>query len=215
MIGTETERLVYSIIKKYENYYDKEDLYQVGMLGLINAYRNFDPKYNVKFSTYAFQYIVGEVNKFIREDKSIKVSKDMFKLQRSIEKAREVLGQRLMREPTDLEVSLFLEIEESKIVEAKMATEYVKSLDFCLSEEGKELNLYDSIKQEEKQYNANILDLRDQLQKLSIEDQRLIASRYFEERTQQETSQRLGMSQVQVSRHETKILQKLRNDLVA
>lgn len=211
----ENERLVYSIIKKYEHYYDKEDLYQVGMIGLMNAYRHFDANYQVKFSTYAFPYIIGEVTKYIREDKSIKVSKDLLKLNRSIEKAKEKLNQKLMREPTDAELSLFLEIDESKIVEARNATEFVRSLDFCLTEEGKELNLYDSIKHEEKRFDASILDLKKEMNNLSQEEQQLINSRYFEEMTQQETSKVLGMSQVQVSRKETKILMKLKNKLVA
>ena len=207
--------MVYSIIKKYEHFYDKEDLYQVGMIGLMNAYRHFDPKYQVKFSTYAFSYIVGEVSKYIREDKSIKVSKDLLKLNKSIEKAKEVLSQKLMRIPTDSELALFLEIDESKIMEARSATDFVRSLDFCLTDEGKELNLYDSIRQEEKQYNANIMDLKDQIKTLTKEEQQLIASRYFEEMTQQETSERLGMSQVQVSRKENKILTKLKDKLCA
>ena len=214
-IMMEYEKLVYSIIKKYEHFYDKEDLYQVGMIGLMNAYRHFDPKYQVKFSTYAFSYIVGEVSKYIREDKSIKVSKDLLKLNKSIEKAKEVLSQKLMRIPTDSELALFLEIDESKIVEARSATDFVRSLDFCLTDEGKELNLYDSIRQEEKQYNANIMDLKDQIKTLTKEEQQLIASRYFEEMTQQETSERLGMSQVQVSRKENNILTKLKDKLCA
>lgn len=211
----ENERLVYAIIKKYEHFYDKEDLYQVGMIGLMNAYRHFDPNYQVKFSTYAFSYILGEVTKFIREDKSIKVSKDMMKLNRSIEKAKDILSQKLMREPTDTELSLFLDIEENKIIEARNATDFVRSLDFCLNDEGKELNLYDSIKQEEKSYNASIMDLKEQLRYLEQDEQLLILSRYFEEKTQKETSEVLGISQVQVSRKETKILSKLKDKLCA
>lgn len=211
----ENERLVYSIIKKYEHYYDKEDLYQVGMIGLMNAYRHFDESYQVKFSTYAFPYILGEVSKYIREDKSIKVSKDMLKLNRKIEQTKDLLSQKLMREPTDTELSLFLEIDEKKIVEARNATEFVRSLDYCLTEEGKELNLYDSIKKEEKSYDANILDLKKEMTQLNQEERELLNSRYFEEMTQQETSKVLGMSQVQVSRKETKILMKLRDKLIA
>lgn len=209
----ENEKLVYAIIKKYERFYDKEDLYQVGMIGLMNAYRHFDSNYQVKFSTYAYSYIVGEVTKYIREDKSIKVSKDIMKLNRTIERAKEVLSQKLMREPNDTELALFLDIEENKITEARNATEFVRSLDFCLNDEGKEMNLYDSIKQEEKNYNASIMDLKEQLKHLNEEEHQLILSRYFEEKTQQETSEILGISQVQVSRKESKILVKLKDKL--
>ncbi len=209
----ENERLVYSIIKKYEHFYDQDDLYQVGMMGLLYAYRHFDDKYGVKFSTYAFSHILGEVCKYIREDKSIKVSKDMLKLNAAIEKAKESLTQKLMREPSYTELSLFLGIEESKIIEAKNATEFVRSLDFSLADDGKEINLYDAVQQEEKGYHANILDLKEQLRHLEPEEQQLIMTRYFEDKTQQETSQVLGISQVQVSRKENKILTKLKDKL--
>lgn len=207
------ENLVRSIVNQYGNKNDKEDLYQVGMLGLINAYRNYDKKQETKFSTYAYYYILGEVTKYIRENKVIKVSKDLIKLNKSIERAKEVMSQRLGRIPTDTEISLFLEVDEEKIKQATIATNEIKSLDYCYEEE--QNNLYNSIKIEDKNTDDDILDLKNELYNLSKEERGLIIDRYFEEMTQLETSKKLGLSQVQVSRQETKILQKLKRRLEA
>lgn len=203
----EYENLVWSIVSKYEHYYDKEDLYQVGMIGLLNAHSNFDASKGVKFSTYAYTYIFGEVNKYVQESRTIKVSKDILRLNRSIEKGRDVLRQRLMREPSDFELSIFLEIDEDKIIEAKTSGEMIKSLD---SLTGEDITLYDQLGVEEKQLTSEILDLKTELGELEEGDRRLIYSRYFMDLTQQEVSKDLGISQVQVSRKEKSALQKLK-----
>jgi len=207
------ENLVRSIVNQYGNKNDKEDLYQVGMIGLMKAYKNYDENQETKFSTYAYYYILGEVTKYIRENKVIRVSKDLIKLNKSIEHAREVMSQRLGRLPTDTEVALFLEVDEEKIKQATIATNEIKSLDYCYEEE--QNNLYNSIKVEDKSTNESILDLKMELSNLSKEERNLIVDRYFEEMTQTETSKKLGLSQVQVSRQEAKILQKLKQRLVA
>ena len=139
----------------------------------------------------------------------------MISLNNSIAKAREVLAQKMMRTPTDEELSLFLEIPLEKINEASIASEYVKSLDYELNDDGKEMTLYDSISYNEKGYDDNILDLREEISKLSEEEKELIKARYYDDKSQQETSKILGMSQVQVSRNETKILTKLRTKLAS
>lgn len=204
------ENLVYSIIKRYTNF-DKDDLYQVGMMGLMNAYKNYKTTKEVKFSTYAYYYILGEVTKFVRESKIVKVSRELVKLNKSIEKAKEVMSQRLKREPTTTELSLFLEIDEEKINEAQLAQESIKSLDYSYDDESEDL--YNSIKIEDKKINPEILDLKTEIMNLDEDERKLIKARYFEELTQNETSKELGMSQVQVSRKETKILQKLKTRL--
>lgn len=206
----EYENLVWSIVSKYEHYFDKEDLYQVGMIGLMNARSHFDASKGVKFSTYAYTYVFGEVNKYVQESRTIKVSKDMLKLARSIEKGRDALRQRLMREPSDFELSIFLEIDEEKIIEAKASGEMVKSLD---SLTGEDITLYDQLGVEEKQFASEILDLKTELAELEEGDRKLIYSRYFMDLTQQEVSKDLGISQVQVSRKESKALHKLKTRL--
>ena len=207
------EKLVYSIINKYSFFKDTDDLYQVGMIGLLKACENYDSSYDTKFSTYAHTYIMGEVLKYIRDNKVVKVNRDLIRLNSRIEKAREVLTQKLMREVSSSELASFLDIDENLVDEAIISANFVKSLDYELNEEGKEMNLYDSISYEEKGYDSDIMDLKDSLDSLSDEERRLITYRYFEDRTQSDVSNELGMSQVQVSRSEAKILKKLKNKL--
>ena len=204
----EYENLVYSIISKYGSYFDRDDLYQVGMIGLIDAYKHFDNSLGVKFSSYAYYYIVGEVTKFVRENRSVKVSKDVIKLNSSIEKCRDVMRQRLGREPTDMEISLFLEIDEDKIGEVNSLMQEAKSLDFCYDED---VSLYNSVMRFDNETRDSVLDLKEAIRNLSSEEKALIDARYYQDMTQSETSKMLGMSQVQVSRREGKILEKLKS----
>lgn len=202
------EGLVYGIIQRYTKYFEKDDLYQVGMIGLINAYHNFDSTQGTKFSTYAYYYVLGEVRKYVREYGLVKVSSDLVRLNQSIEKASEQMSQRLGREPTTTELSLFLEIDEEKIEEARVAALDVKSLDYSVDEALPEF--YNSVASYDKETSPEILDLRRELSRLSDEEKNLIVARYYEDMTQSETSRELGISQVQVSRKEGKILEKLR-----
>ncbi len=205
----EYEKIVYSIINKYSKHFDKDDLYQVGMMGLIEAYNNFDSSFNTKFSTYAYYYVLGEVKKYIRESNSLKVSKDLIKLNDSIVKAKEVMQQRLGREPSVLELSLFLEVDEVKIQEALEACERIKSLDY----QEENTDMYNIVSFEEKSLLPEIMDLKEELINLPGLEKKIILARYFSELTQSETSRELGISQVQVSRKESKILKKLKNRL--
>lgn len=202
------EGLVYGIIQRYTKYFEKDDLYQVGMIGLINAYHNFDSTQGTKFSTYAYYYVLGEVRKYVRESGLVKVSSDLVKLNQCIEKTSEQMSQRLGREPTTTELSLFLEIDEEKIEEARVAALDVRSLDYSVDEELPEF--YNSVASYDKETSPEILDLRRELSRLSDEEKNLIVARYYEDMTQSEASRELGISQVQVSRKEGKILEKLR-----
>ena len=178
------------------------------MVGLINAYHNFDSSQGTKFSTYAYYYVLGEVRKFVREAGLVKVSSDLVKLNQSIEKVREVMSQRLGREPTTTEISLFLEVDEEKIEEARVAALDVRSLDYSVDEELPEF--YNSVAAFDTETTPDILDLRSEIAKLPEEEKSLIIARYYEDMTQSEASRELGISQVQVSRKEGKILEKLR-----
>ena len=205
------EKLVYDIIKRYTNYYDKEDLYQAGMLGLAKAYTKYNNDYNTKFSTFAYFYIKGEVCSYIRENNGIKVNKELLKINKSLEKAKEVLSQRLQRTPTDKELAHFLEIDEKLIEEAKAISMPIESLDN--NQDDSSINLYNYIKTEDKNLNSDIIDLKVELNKLSDEEKSIIYDRYYKDLTQSEISNNLGMNQVQVSRKEKKILQKLKTRL--
>ena len=193
---------------KYGKKYDKEDLYQVGMVGLLEAKKHFCSDCDVKFSTFAYYYILGEITKYIRESKSIKLSKDMVKLNRSISHAKEVMEQSLGRTPSTEELSKFLEIPEEKINEVLVATQETESLDY-------ENNLGESLYNFVAKTNSidTLLDLKDELNNLSTDERDLIRFRYYEDLTQTELSKRTGISQVQISRKENKILNKLKSRL--
>ena len=195
------EGLVYSIIKKYKRF-DQDDLYQVGMIGLMDAYKHYNSKLNTKFSSFAYYYILGEVNKYIRNSSSLKISEDLIKLKTRIIKTKDMMMQKLGREPTNLEISLLLDVDESIIEQAIIATDEVESID----EDYNSIKSYDDT-------SAEILDLKEEIRKLPREERKLIYARYFNELTQSETSSLLGISQVQVSRNESKILKKLRTNL--
>lgn len=205
----EYEKLIYKMISKYKNF-DQEDLYQVAMLGLMNAKRNYKPDENTKFSTYAYYYILGEINTYIKASNPVKISQDLLRLKGSLTHAKEAMTQRLRREPTIEELSVFLEVPMDKIEEAMIATSAVESLDYTYDDEN---DLYNSFGQQETQMTEDLLDLKNAVQNLPKEEQALIVARYYEGLTQQETSETLGMSQVQVSRKESKILQKLKTSL--
>jgi len=197
----EYDGLIYSIISRYKRY-DKEDLYQVAMIGLIDALKHYKNDYNTKFSSFAYYYIVGEVNKYIRENSCIKVSRNLVELKKKVLKAKEEISQRLGREATNLEVSLYLEVDENLVDEALISTDEVASLEDSYLDPMS----YDNT-------SAEVLDLKNELEKLPEKEKQLIYARYFEELTQSETSDVLGISQVQVSRNEAKILNKLKTRL--
>ena len=207
----DNEKLVYSIINKFRGYFDMDDLYQVGMIGLIKASKNFNKSEGVKFSTYAYTYVFGEVNKYIRENNNIKIGKDAIRLKKSIEKAKDIMRQKLFREPTTLEVSLFLDMPLEKVLEIETIKQETKSLDYIGEEDSN--NLYNKVSFENKEIDPEILDLKTELENLDNDEKKLIYSRYYLDMTQQETSKEMGMSQVQVYRKEAKIFKKLKSRL--
>lgn len=206
------ESLIWSIVNKYKTYFDKDDLFQVGVIGLINAYKNYKEDKNTKFSSYAYFYIFGEIKKYISESYVFKVSKELVKINTLVEKTKALLSQKLQREPSYFEISLYLEIDEEKILEAKEATSLVESLDY---KEEDEFSLYENINTSynEKMINPEILDLKEGIESLDDFSKELINNRYNLDKTQSETAKSMGVTQVMVSRKEKEILQRLRTRL--
>ncbi len=209
----ENKNLIYSITRYFEKYSNKEDLFQAGCIGMIMAYKNYNPDMNVKFTTYAYPYILGEMKKLVREDKSIKISRNIQLLNLKIEKANILLTQKLMRTPTILELSDYLEIPTYMIEEAINSNKPIYSIDEPLNDEGKDITLQDTIGKTDD--IDDLLLLKEELSKLNPFEQELINKRYMYDLTQQQTANELGISQVQVSRGEQKILTKLKSKLVA
>lgn len=212
---SQNKNLVYGICSKYSNYTDKEDLHQVGMIGLINAYKNFDSNKNVKFSTYAFPYIVGEVSKYVRENKNIKVSKDLVKLGRKIneyiEKHKEVRGY----EPSISDIALMLDTKKQTVINALEALKATKSLDEEINDDGKAITLLDITPSKEKVSFDQMIDLKGAFEYLSGEERILVINRYFKDMTQSEVAKLMGVNQVYISRLEKKVLDKLKSILIS
>ncbi len=209
------KNLVYSIAKKYSyNKDDLEDLYQVGVIGLSYALSNYKKECGAKFSTYAHFYIKGEILKYLRENRPIKINYEIDKLNRAIIKVKEYLTQKYSKEPTIYDIASYLDVSVNEIETALNSYMSVKSLDYNTQDSLNESNLYDYEAYIEKGYDDDLLSIKAEIEKLSDEEKRIIVSRYYEDKSQLEVSKDLGISQVQVSRKEGKILSKIRNNLV-
>ena len=209
----ENKGLIYSVIKKYTNYYEFDDLYQVSIIGIIKAFNNYDATNGVKFTTYAYKYILSEVISFVNNSKLIKSSREYNRLYKKILEARNILTQKLMKEPSTYELSLFLELDEKLINNVLMIKDSITSLDNAITTDGKTLSLLDSISTKETIDKTDSILLNDILSTLDRNEQELINLRYFQDKTQSETAKYLHTNQVQVSRNETKILKKLKNKM--
>jgi len=209
----ENEGLIYKIINKYRNYFEIEDLYQVAVIGLIKASKTYNSEYGAKFTSYAYPFILGEVIKYINEYRNIKISKENAKLYSKILKAIEILSQKLMKIPSNYELSLFLEIDEKIIENVLMSNMTVESLDRIISQDGKDLELYNKF----GYCDATIENypLLSELEKLPPVERAIIEARYYENMSQSEVGQNLGMYQVEVSRREKKILSKLKDSIAS
>ncbi len=203
--------LVKNITSKYNFRSDYDDLFQAGMLGLQTALQKYDAKRETSFTDYAYLWIKGEVLKAINNDYGIHVSTDTYKLSKEIKETREYLSQNLGREPTTFEISYMLGEPEEKIVSVMNAVTTPYSLDNSYLDD--DYNLYNKIALIEKGYDVGVLDLKEAINGLEESERELIMSRYYQDMTQKETAESLGMSQVQVSRKESKILEKIRTKI--
>lgn len=207
------EGLVKHITKKYNFRSDYDDLYQAGMMGLVTAFKKYDEKRESSFVDYAYFYIKGEVLKTINSDYQVKISSDTYKISQEISKVREELTQSLGRVPSTYEISFITGIDEDKINSVINAVGNSFSLDNNALDDND--NLYNKIALIEKGYDVGVLDLKDAINSLDVSERELINSRYYEDMTQSETANILGISQVQVSRKESKILEKLKTKIAA
>ena len=206
------EGLVRKIISKYNFRNDYDDLYQAGMVGLVSALKKYDGSRESNFLDYAYFWIKGEVLKTINNNYQVKLGSDSYKLYTEINKTKEELSQRLGREASNYEIGYILGISEEKIVSINNAFNYSYSLDATNFDENS--NFYNKIAMIEKGYDSGIIDLNEALMGLEKSERDLITSRYFEDMTQQETAKEIGISQVKVSRKESKILTKLRSKVM-
>ncbi len=206
--------LIWCVVKRFHGRgTDAEDLFQIGSIGLLKAIDKFDLSYDVKFSTYAVPMISGEIKRFLRDDGMIKVSRSLKELAYKSFQAREKLTDRLGREPTMEELSDEIGVEKEEIVQAMEAGGEVESIYKPIHQkEGSEISLLDKL-EESGQEEERILDqmvLKDLLESLEPRERQLIYLRYFADRTQADVGKAMGLSQVQVSRLEKRIIENLR-----
>lgn len=214
--------LVHSIVRRFETRgYDREELFQIGCIGLIKAIEKFDLSLQLAFSTYAVPMIMGEIRRFIRDDGMVKVSRTLKENGYKINKARELLTNELGREPGILEIEALTGLRQEEIILAMEANRDVESIYQPVGgSEGDEILLVDQLRntdsiyeEPEKENILNELLVSQLLKMLEEKEQKIIKLRYFENKTQCEVAGVMGMSQVQVSRLERKILKRLREVL--
>lgn len=194
--------LIYKIASKFYGV-EKEDLFQAGILGVLKAYKNYKDNGTTKFSTYAYDYIYGEMYMLV-SNRTMKINKDILKLYKSIEKTRFALAQKYDRVPTNSEIAQFLELSEYQITEAIMAGREIMSLD-----NEQDMPFYETIRTDNKVEVDDQILLSEGLAILSDDEQEIIKARYYEDMTQSEVARKLSMTQVMVSRYEKKGLSKM------
>ncbi|MEF9982956.1 MAG: sigma-70 family RNA polymerase sigma factor [Oscillospiraceae bacterium] len=188
-----------------------DDLFQAGCIGLIKATDAFDVNRGVQFSTYAVPVILGEIRRLFRDGGSVKVSRNLKELSLKVTRQREYLGRRLGREPTIMEISESLQAPVEQIVEAINVSIPPVSLTESEDDGGGQIDLpVDS----PEEHISDFLSLKQVVDLLCENDKNLIILRYFKHQTQTKTANLLGMTQVQVSRREKKILTFLRKELL-
>lgn len=212
----ENSGLVWSIVKRFiPRGYDADDLYQIGCIGLIKAVRRFDPAYKVQFSTYAVPLITGEIKRFLRDDGMVKVSRRYKEINAGAMAVKAKLEAMLSREPTVGEIAEVLGISIFDLTEAMEACLPCDSIYRTVSEEGKgETYLLDKLSSGGYSSMADRASLKCALDNLEERDRAVIAYRYFMDETQAKVASRLGISQVQISRIEKRVLSQLKKDML-
>ncbi|WP_374722113.1 RNA polymerase sporulation sigma factor SigF [Peribacillus tepidiphilus] len=205
-------RLVWSVVQRFLNRgYDPDDLFQIGCIGLLKSVDKFDLSFDVKFSTYAVPMIIGEIQRFIRDDGTVKVSRSLKELANKIRRAKEELSKTIGRVPTVYELAEYLQISPEDIILAQEASRNPSSIHETVYEnDGDPITLLDQIADHQEGKWFEKLALKDAILELEERERLIVYLRYYKDQTQSEVAERLGISQVQVSRLEKKILQQMK-----
>lgn len=219
-IVSDNTGLVWSIARRFMGRgYDLEEIYQIGCIGMLKAIDRFDASYEVKFSTYAVPLISGEIKRFLRDNGMIKVSRILKQNGYKVSLARELLADKLGRDATLEELSEETELSIEDIVMAAEANREIESIyQTVYNHDGNEIYLVDRLADEAESEIAaegmmNRILIEQAMKDLDEKQQKLIKLRYFQDKTQTEVAEALGISQVQVSRLEKKLLVLMRNSI--
>lgn len=213
LIVSKNMRLVWSVVQRFLNRgYEPDDLFQIGCIGLLKSVDKFDLSFDVKFSTYAVPMIIGEIQRFIRDDGTVKVSRSLKELNNKIRRAKDELSKEVGRTPTVNELSEYLDIAVEDIVMAQDANRLPTSIHETVFEnDGDPITLLDQIDDGNDGRWFESIALKEAIAELDEREQLIVYLRYYKDQTQLEVAVRLGISQVQVSRLEKKILQYMKS----
>ena len=199
-------RLVWSIVQRFASRgADLEDLFQIGCIGLMKSVDKFDLSYEVKFSTYAVPMIIGEIQRFLRDDGMVKISRSIRELNFKIRHATDDFLKTHERQPTILELANILEVLERRNSDGYRCTSVIRhhlQEQLYENDSGDALTLMDQMKDERSEKSFDHIPLRELVEKLEKREQMIIYLRYYLDCTQSDIAERLGISQVQVSRLE-------------
>ena len=216
----ENQGLIWNIAKRFLGRgYDKEDIYQIGCMGLIKAIRRFDSNYAVQLSTYAVPYILGEIKKFLRDDGPVKVSRSLKELNVKInELQKEYINNG--KELSLIEISKILKVPKEEIILAIESSKQIESIEnakYSNSKSDKDLSVIETLSNNKDEANliTNKIVIQKLIENLDERERKIILLRFYKDKTQSEVAKVLGISQVQVSRIEKKILEGMRNELVS
>lgn len=205
----QNNNLIYSLVSKFPYFKDKEDLYQTGVIGLIKASKTYNPNLNIKFSTFAYNFIYGEMYNYVISTRNIKINKDIIRLGKKIkefiDKHKQVRGY----EPSIKSIADILNIKESKVIEVMETTKQTSSIDDELGDK----YMFENIQTSNRLSNDVLIDLKNNLNSLDEDEKEIIKYRYIDDLTQGEVAKKLKMNQVKVSRLEKKILNKLKQKM--
>ena len=216
-IVEENTGLIWCVVKRFYNRgAEAEDLFQIGSIGLLKAIDKFDLSYDVKFSTYAVPMISGEIKRFLRDDGMIKVSRSLKEMAYKAHCCREKLQGENGDEPSLGEIAKTMQVDKEELVLALEAGAEIESLHKTIyQKDGHEIQLLDKLEEKDEREEAvlNRMLLSQLLEQLRPEERQLIYLRYFANKTQTEVGKILGISQVQVSRMEKRILEEMREKI--
>ena len=210
--------LIWNAVKKFSGRSaEKEDLFQIGAIGLLKAVKKFDDSFNVEFSTYAVPMILGEIRRFLRDDGMIKVSRNIKETGMKVNFAAEKIAEEQGREATLGEIAQFLGISIGEVATALEATREIDSIHRAVNDgDNNPVLVIDKIssKESDEERILNSVALKNGIDSLNHRERQILMLRYYKEKTQSEVAKIMGLSQVQISRIEKKVLSTLRKNIV-
>ena len=211
----ENTGLIWSIVRRFLNRgHEGEDLFQIGCIGMLKAIDRFDTEFDVAFSTYAVPMIAGEIRRFIRDDGIVKISRKIKENQMKIMHQREIYINEKKQEPTIEELEKVCDLTKEEIVMAMDASRNVESIDKEMYSKDSAYTLMD-LAEDDTNIEETVLNkimVQQSMDMLESKERKIINLRYFKNKTQSQVAKEMGMTQVQVSRLEKKILNSMRNE---